>query len=158
TVPHPRNPLSPLLRPRLSWGVERATSPDVTRTIPPGSAPMDYLEILDAHGRRRRVELGRPRLLIGREPTCDVYLPHPSVSRRPAQLKQTEQGAWLLQDLHSLNHVYLGDQAVQQILLEPRVRVRIAEYHLSLAPTEAEEPEPSTVPMADTAEAWAEIS
>ncbi|HZT83330.1 MAG TPA: SpoIIE family protein phosphatase [Gemmataceae bacterium] len=120
---------------------------------------MDHLDILDGHGRRRRVELGRPRLVIGREPTCDIYLPHPSVSRRHAQLQQTEQGLWLLQDLQSLNHVYLGEQPVQQVLLQPGVRVRIAEYHLTLAPPEAPGPEQdaaSTVELAESA--WTDIS
>ena len=78
---------------------------------------MYYLEIVDASGRRRRVDLNRPRLLIGREPTCDICLPHPSVSRRHAQLQQTEQGSWLLQDLNSLNHVYLDNRPVQHVLL-----------------------------------------
>ena len=76
---------------------------------------MYYLEIIDASGRRRRVELTRPRLLNGREPTCDICLPHPSVSRRHAQLQRTEQGLWMLQDLNSLNHVYVNNQPVQQI-------------------------------------------
>ena len=57
---------------------------------------MDYVEIVDAQGRRRHVELTRPRLLIGREPTCDICLPHPSVSRRHAQLQETEHGMWML--------------------------------------------------------------
>ncbi len=119
---------------------------------------MDYLEIVDAHGRRRQVELNRPRLLIGREPTCDVYLPHPSVSRRHAQLQQTEHGHWMLQDLNSLNHVYVENRPVQQILLEPGTPVRIAEYRLTLlASLAATEPEPGTVPMPDLSEAWAEM-
>src|SRR5947209_15811777 len=93
---------------------------------------MDYLEIADAHGRRRRIGLDRPRLLIGREPSCDIHLPHPNVSRRHAQLQQNEQGRWLLQDLSSLNHIYVENHPVQQIVLEPGRQVRIAEYLLSL--------------------------
>jgi serine phosphatase RsbU (regulator of sigma subunit) len=93
---------------------------------------MEYLEITDAQGRRRRVELKRSRLLVGREPTCDVYLPHPNVSRRHAQIQRSPQGAWILQDLNSLNHVYVEDQPVQQIVLEAGTEVRIAEYRLTL--------------------------
>src|SRR5260370_8606827 len=64
---------------------EEAFSP-ATNNQPPTTfecqdAPMYYLEITDASGRRRRVELTRPRLLIGREPTCDICLPHPPASR-----------------------------------------------------------------------------
>lgn len=93
---------------------------------------MSYLEIVDGQGRRRQVELNRPRLLIGREPTCDIHLPHPGVSRRHAQLQCTDQGRWLLQDLRSRNHVFFDNRPVQQIVLEPRKPFRIAEYWLAL--------------------------
>jgi serine phosphatase RsbU (regulator of sigma subunit)/pSer/pThr/pTyr-binding forkhead associated (FHA) protein len=93
---------------------------------------MEYLEITDTQGRRRRVELKRNRLLVGREPTCDVYLPHPNVSRRHAQIQRSPEGVWILQDLNSLNHVYVGDRVVQQIVLESGTEVRIADYRLTL--------------------------
>jgi serine phosphatase RsbU (regulator of sigma subunit) len=115
---------------------------------------MYYLEIIDASGRRRRVELNRPRLLVGREPTCDVCLPHPSVSRRHAQLQQTEQGSWLLQDLNSLNHVYLENRPVQHVLLEPGIAVRIADYRLALQPAVVEATERRTLPLDDSSAIW----
>lgn len=93
---------------------------------------MSYLEIVDGQGRRRQVDLNRPRLLIGREPTCDIHLPHPGVSRRHAQLQLTDQGRWLLQDLRSRNHVYVDNRPVQQIILDTRKPFRIAEYWLAL--------------------------
>src|SRR5947209_18607635 len=92
--------------------------------------PSWFLEVVDGQGRRRQIELNRPRLLIGREPTCDIHLPHPGVSRRHAQLQCTDQGRWLLQDLRSRNHVYVDNRPVQQIILEPRKPFRIAEYWL----------------------------
>jgi serine phosphatase RsbU (regulator of sigma subunit) len=114
---------------------------------------MDYLEIVDGQGRRRRVELDRPRLLIGREPSCDVHLPHPGVSRRHAQLQLTEQGRWLLQDLRSRNHVYFDNKPVQQLVLEPRKPVRIAEYWLMLQQAATlPEPEAGLIDLNDTAE------
>src|SRR3954470_13127636 len=93
---------------------------------------MDYLEVVDGQGKRRRVSLDRPRLVIGREPTCDIHLPHPGVSRRHAQLQLTDQGGWLLQDLRSRNHVFVDNKPVQQLVLEPRKAFRIAEYWLTL--------------------------
>ena len=91
---------------------------------------MDQLEVVDRQGRRRRIDLDRPRLLIGREPNCDLHLSHPGVSRRHAQLQRTAQGRWLLQDLNSRNHVYIDDRPVQQLVLEPRKPFRIADYWL----------------------------
>jgi serine phosphatase RsbU (regulator of sigma subunit) len=130
---------------------------------------MNYVEIVDGNGRRRRVGLDRPRMLIGREPTCDIYLPHPNVSRRHAQLQQTEQGTWVLQDLSSLNHVFVEDappgatrdehsagwRAVQQIVLEPGTRIRIAEYRLALAEgTPPDGDTGSTLVTPEPTEAW----
>src|SRR5205823_9269119 len=97
-----------------------------------------FLEVVDGQGRRRQVELDRPRLLIGREPSCDIHLPHPGVSRRHAQLQRTDQGRWLLQDLSSRNHVYVENRPVQQIVLEARKPFRIAEYWLALLEAAAE--------------------
>src|SRR5262245_17733228 len=93
---------------------------------------MQVLEVVDGQGRRRQVPLDRPRLLIGREPSCDIYLAHQGVSRRHAQLQCTDQGRWLLQDLSSRNRVYLENRPVQQFTLEPRKPFRIAEYWLTL--------------------------
>jgi sigma-B regulation protein RsbU (phosphoserine phosphatase) len=116
---------------------------------------MEFLEIIDAGGRRRRVELNRPRLLVGREPNCDVCLPHASVSRRHAQIQRTESGLWMLQDLNSLNHVYLDNRPVQQILLEPGLAVRIADYRLALVPTpNLVAPERKTLPLDDSSALW----
>src|SRR5262245_29742433 len=119
-----------------------------------------FLEVVDGQGRRKQVELDRPRLLIGREPNCDIHLPHPGVSRRHAQLQRTDQGRWLLQDLSSRNHVYVDNKPVQQIVLEARKPFRIAEYWLALqeqpsgirAPAAATEELPDTADTALTAE------
>lgn len=114
---------------------------------------MSFLEVIDGQGRRRQVDLARPRLLIGREPTCDIHLPHPGVSRRHAQLQLIEQGRWLLQDLSSRNHVYVDNRPIQQIVLEARKPFRIAEYWLTLyeIAAAAEEEEAALDDTADTA-------
>jgi len=93
---------------------------------------MHYLEVVDGSGCRRRIELNRPRLLIGREPSCDICLAHPGVSRRHAQLQVTDQGRWLLQDLSSLNHVFVDNKPIQQIVLEPGKPFHITDYTLAL--------------------------
>jgi len=114
---------------------------------------MDQLELVDGLGKRRRVALDRPRLLIGREPTCDIHLPHPGVSRRHAQLQRTDQGSWLLQDLRSRNHVFLDNKPVQQFVLEPRKPFRIAEYWLMLMEAaQVPEPEAGALVVDDTTE------
>jgi serine phosphatase RsbU (regulator of sigma subunit) len=96
---------------------------------------VDYLEITDSLGRRKRVPLDRPRLLIGRDPACDIHLPQSSVSRRHAQLQRTDEGLWVLQDLNSRNHVYVEGTPVQQTVLNLGKPVRIADYQLALQET-----------------------
>jgi len=93
---------------------------------------MHLLEVVDGHGKKRQIPLDRPHVLIGREPSCDIHLAHPAVSRRHAQLQKTDQGRWVLQDLSSRNRVYVDDKPVQQLVLEPRQAFRIAEYRLRL--------------------------
>jgi serine phosphatase RsbU (regulator of sigma subunit) len=117
---------------------------------------MDYLEILDGRGERQLVALDRPRFLIGREIGCDVCLAHHNVSRRHAQLQRTDQGLWLLQDLNSLNHTYVNDQIIQQIVLQPLMTVRIAEYRLTLlGPVNASAPAPAgTTSEAEESPSW----
>src|SRR5947209_13916945 len=115
---------------------------------------MQVLEVVDGQGRRRQIPLDRPRLLIGREPSCDIHLPHPGVSRRHAQLQCTDQGRWLLQDLSSRNHIYLENRPIQQIVLETRKPFRIAEYWLALLDAVVEEAvEPQDTPCEETAHA-----
>lgn len=111
---------------------------------------MQVLEVVDGQGRRRQIPLDRPRLLIGREPSCDIHLPHPGVSRRHAQLQCTEQGRWLLQDLSSRNHVYVDNRPVQQTVLEIRKPFRIAEYWLALLDASSDvRPEAEALPAQD---------
>jgi sigma-B regulation protein RsbU (phosphoserine phosphatase) len=62
----------------------------------------------------------------------------------------------MLQDLNSLNHVYLDNRPVQQILMEPGLAVRIADYRLSLVPTTNQvAPERKTLPIDDSSALWA---
>ena len=116
---------------------------------------MDYLEIIDAQGKRRHLKLDQPRFLIGREATCDICLPHPAVSRRHAQLQRNDQGIWLLQDLNSLNHVFFNEQPIQQIVLEPTKQVRIGEFLLALkGPPPLPEPPPPPATDDESAPSW----
>jgi serine phosphatase RsbU (regulator of sigma subunit) len=119
---------------------------------------MEYLEITDGKGHRRRVELKRDRLLVGREPTCDVYLPHPNVSRRHAQIQRNPQGHWILQDLNSLNHVYVDERPVQQIVLENGKEVRIANYRLTLLEASTIiEPGKTAIAVPESGESWTSV-
>jgi hypothetical protein len=71
-----------------------------------GDAP--WLEVLDRNGATQRFQL-TARLLVGRDPACDVVLPSERVSRRHAQI-EWDGAQVLVTDLASSNGTELGGQ------------------------------------------------
>jgi hypothetical protein len=72
-------------------------------------------------------------LLIGRAPECDVYLPHPTVSRHHARLERLAQGLQLT-DLGSVNGVHAGGRRLTEpILVQEHQRVGIGPFLFSLS-------------------------
>lgn len=54
------------------------------------------------------LQLGSQQMVtIGRDPSCQIVLDHPTVSRRHAEMRPTPDGRHLLRDLGSANHTYL---------------------------------------------------
>lgn len=75
----------------------------------------------------------KKQLVIGRAPTCDICLPHPSVSRAHALLEQVPEGL-RLHDLRSVNGVLIGGQRIiEPVLLREHERVGIGPYLVCLA-------------------------
>ncbi len=75
----------------------------------------------------------RSQLVIGRAPTCDICLPHPSISRTHAMLERLAEGI-RLRDLHSVNGVLLGGRRITEpVLLRDQERIGIGPYLFCLA-------------------------
>ena len=75
----------------------------------------------------------KDRLVIGREPSCDICLPHTSVSRKHALLERLPQGL-RLRDLRSANGVLVGGRRLTEpIFLAEQVRVGIGPYLFCLS-------------------------
>lgn len=72
---------------------------------------------------------GHEELMIGRNPTCDIVLPGPAVSRQHARLSFRD-GTWILQDLHSTNGTLVNGAPVGRCKLQPGDRVMIADEQL----------------------------
>lgn len=56
---------------------------------------------------------------IGRGDESDVFIQDLKASRKHAQLLQTDQGVWVLQDLGSVNGLVFKDKKVYQAVLQP---------------------------------------
>lgn len=72
------------------------------------------------------------RLMIGRDPHCELVLPDPQVSARHAQIQRTPQG-YVLTDLGSKNGTFVNGQQIQQALLRGGERLRVGQTELVFA-------------------------
>src|SRR4051812_2006556 len=65
------------------------------------------------------------RAVIGRDPTCEVCLEDPSVSRRHAEIRLLEDGRYEVVDLASKHGVVVREEKVQRALLVHGDELRI---------------------------------
>ena len=119
-----------------------AVAADVTTAMPqPGTAgrqlPVDVFSFRGGVLRRSvavaDLFASKNQLVFGRDPTCDICLPHPSVSRIHAVLERLAVGI-RLRDLHSVNGVLVGGRRITEpTLLRDHDRIGIGPFLFSLA-------------------------
>jgi pSer/pThr/pTyr-binding forkhead associated (FHA) protein len=88
---------------------------------------MDYkLVLLDTAEGVERVEwrLQLPTV-VGRGRDVDVWIGHPSISRRHCQFALDAEGALVVRDLGSMNGTYIGDNRIREAVLMPGNLVRL---------------------------------
>lgn len=71
--------------------------------------------------------LNRTNVLVGRHSEADVRLPLPDVSRHHCRLTFT-QGAWRIEDLDSLNGVWVNGQRTTSAILRHADQVRVGGF------------------------------
>ena len=81
--------------------------------------------------------LEKDRVVLGRNPDCDIPLLYPAVGRYHTQLVRTDEG-YLIEDLKSRGGTYLNDrQVVGQVALKDNDRIQICGiimiYHSKLS-------------------------
>lgn len=79
------------------------------RLVPPVGAP---------------IEIPGERALIGRDPTADIVVNDPSVSRRHAVVERRPEG-WAVFDQRSANGTWLDNVRIEQALLQPGQQLRL---------------------------------
>lgn len=85
------------------------------------------------------VSLNRPRMVLGRDESCDISLNSHFVSRYQNLFMETGEG-WLLVDLHSTNGSFVNGRKVNQHYLRDGDMIAIGQHQLRFAGTSAREP------------------
>ncbi len=77
------------------------------------------------------------RLLVGRGPDCDLHIPHPSISRRHAELQADPSGGWRLVDHDSKNGSFVNGARVSQERLVGNAWLRFGDVHCEFGTLDA---------------------
>jgi len=126
----------------------------VTRATSSRPAPIWQLSIRTPDGNVTSREFLPPRLIVlGREPTCDVALRSPHVSRRHAEIDFRDDGAWLSDT--SSSGTLVGEQLLSRttVEIEPEAPIQIGPFQLRVSllqpPVDAEPSYSHTAPAPD---------
>jgi sigma-B regulation protein RsbU (phosphoserine phosphatase) len=88
---------------------------------------MAYLQLLKG-GKPGRIDLSGDRLLMGRNPECNLVLDTGAVSRHHAEVVRTPE-AFVINDLQSRNGTYVnGNRITNPTPLTDNARIKICEY------------------------------
>ena len=92
---------------------------------------MHWLLEITGEAFQKKVTLEEGAQVVGRDKSCDIVLPHLSVSRRHARL-EIRQGTFFIWDLNSRNGTWLNGQRVQEAEFTEKDRLKIGPFSLQL--------------------------
>ena len=78
----------------------------------------------------RNYTFEKPLISVGRDPSADVYVDNPGVSRDHFRLERTDNGEYQVVDLGSANGTFVNDQMVNASVLHNNDVVRFGKYTL----------------------------
>ena len=90
------------------------------------------------------IPLRKPKLLVGRRPSCDIRLEFPNVSSQHCELEWVN-GYWRLRDLHSANGTKVNNERVDEKFVQPGDTITIAKHQFEIEYT----PDPNAAPVED---------
>lgn len=73
-----------------------------------------WLVMQESDGTQRPFEVSKPRIVIGREPTCDVRVPLSSVAQKHCQISRDEAGHLRLKHLAAANGTYCNGRPINE--------------------------------------------
>ena len=66
-----------------------------------------------------------PPVIVGREPSADITINDPSISRRHCQFTLNSEEALVVRDLGSTNGIYIDGRRVDKAIVQPGTLVQI---------------------------------
>jgi predicted component of type VI protein secretion system len=76
------------------------------------------LLIVKENGSSQEIVLRKPRIVVGREPGCELRIPLPSVSRQHCEFI-IESGSITVRDMGSSNGTYINKERIEEAELSP---------------------------------------
>ncbi len=86
------------------------------------------LVMFKSDGERREFPLNKPKIVIGRKPTCDLRIPLSSVSRQHCQIELTDDGL-VCRDLGSSNGTFYNGERLTEAELSAGDRLDVGPVH-----------------------------
>ncbi|OBH91297.1 FHA domain-containing protein [Mycobacterium sp. E2733] len=108
-------------------GSTAITDAETAEALPSGSA---LLIVTRGPNAGSRFLLDQPVTSAGRHPDSDILLDDITVSRRHAEFRLGEDGAWTVADVGSLNGTYVNRHPVDSTALANNDRVQIGKFRL----------------------------
>jgi type II secretory pathway predicted ATPase ExeA len=111
--------------------VDERLSPEAVHLSDPGELKVEAARLIVSSGRQvvAEITLNRPRMVLGRDDTCDISLDSQYVSRYQNLFMETPEG-WLLIDLGSTNGCFVNGRRVREHRLRDGDLIAVGHHQL----------------------------
>jgi general secretion pathway protein A len=113
---------------------EEALSPSAVHLSDPGPLRIEAARLIVSSGKSivAEISLNRPRMVLGRDESCDISLDSQFVSRFQNLFMETAQG-WLLIDLSSTNGCFVNGRRVREHRLRDGDLIAVGHHQMRFA-------------------------
>jgi pSer/pThr/pTyr-binding forkhead associated (FHA) protein len=121
---------------------EEVLSPAAVHLTDPGQLRIEAARLIVSSGKSivAEVELSRPRVVLGRDDSCDISLDSRYVSRFQNLFMETNEG-WLLIDLSSTNGCFVNGRRVREHRLRDGDLIAVGQHEIRFtSPGESRRP------------------
>ena len=116
---------------KWSRTIDETLSPDAVRVNDSAALKIQGAHLIVSSGGRQLAEvlLNRPRMVLGRDPGCDISLDSTYLSRYQNLFLQTE-GGWMIIDLNSTNGCFVNGRRVREHRLRDGDFISVGHHQL----------------------------